>query len=113
MPVSTPVGTRVGAILSATETVVYLLGYGVFDGEHEPPFGPLGMPKEAHDDLVSEMKAGGCLPDGYVWMNPRITLDDGRVVWGAQCWWAPEEVVRRKIGDRSIVVVSVDGQKLE
>jgi len=101
-----PVGSRVVAIHSATKDVVYLLGYGIYDGEYEPPFGAFGMPKAEHDAMVAEMKASGELPQDYVWTNPRITLDDGRVVWGAQCWWGPEEVVRRQIGGREIVAAT-------
>jgi hypothetical protein len=92
-----PVGARVGAILKASETEVHLLGWGVYDGEHEPPFGPFGMP-------LAELKRD--YPD-FHWRNPRITLDDGRVVWGAQCWWGPEEKTRRIIGDRVVVPAEV------
>lgn len=102
------VGTRVGAILSATSDTVHFLGYGVYDGEHEPPFGPFGMPKEEHDKIINEMKSSGQLPADYAWKNPRITLDDGRIVWGTQCWWGPEETIRQKIGSRHVVNASID-----
>jgi len=103
----TPVGARVGAILSGDNTEVHLLGFGVYDGEHEPPFGPFGSSKEEHDALVAEMKADGNLPADYVWKNPRITLDDGRIVWGAQCWWGPEDAVRRRIEGLKVIPANV------
>jgi hypothetical protein len=91
------VGARVGAILKASETEVHLLGWGVYDGEHEPPFGPFGM-------SLDELKQ--ISPD-FHWSNPRITLDDGRVVWGAWCWWGAEDATRKMIGDRTIVPAEV------
>lgn len=103
----TPVGSRVGAILSATADEVKFLGYGIYDGDHEPPFGPMQSPKDEHDSLVAEMKADGRLPPDYTWKNPRITLDNGCVVWGCQCWWGPEATIREKIGRRRIVEVAL------
>jgi hypothetical protein len=97
------IGDRVGAILSADEHEVHLLGFGVYDGEHEPPFGPLGTTLEEHHKTMAEMKAAGTLAEDFVWTNPRITLDDGRVVWGAQCWWGSEEAIRKTIEGRRIV----------
>lgn len=101
MPKAQP-GERVGAVLSATETTVQLLGFGVYDGEHEPPFGPFGTSKEECDAEIADMKAKGQLPADYVFTNPRITLDDGRIVWGAQCWWGKEEAIKKWIGDRTV-----------
>jgi len=53
----TTIGARVGAILSHDYSQVHLLGFGVYDGEHEPPFGPMGMPKDEYEVLLQEMKA--------------------------------------------------------
>ena len=41
-------------------------------------------------------KLGWCEEDAEVpgmpgYLNPRITLDDGTVIWGYQCWWKPIE----------------------
>ena len=108
----TKVGERVGAILSADQDEVRLLGYGVYDGEHEPPFGPMGMTKEEYDEVLAEMKADGSLPHGStVWTNPRITLDDGRIVWGAECHWASEREVIARIAGRRVVLVNLDGSE--
>lgn len=101
------IGARVGAILSANSKEVQLLGYGVYDGEHEPPFGPLGMNKDEYDKIAAEMKREGKLPEDFVWKNPRITLDDGTVIWGAQCWWGTEDSIRSSIGDRQVIQASV------
>lgn len=66
------VGMRVGAILSSTAHAVNFLGYGVYDG-----------------DLACPLLGG--------FPNPRITLDNGEVVWGCQCWWGDEARIRKQI----------------
>lgn len=75
------IGTRVGAILKSDDEGVHLLGYGVYDGDIEHP--EFGFP------------------------NPRITLDDGRIVWGCECWWGPEDKVKESIGNRKVIPASV------
>ncbi len=102
-----PVGARVGAILKADNTEVHLLGFGIYDGEHEPPFGPMGAPKAEYDAWLEEAKAAGHVAQDYAWKNPRITLDDGRVVWGCQCWWGPEEAIRKHIEGLRVIRASV------
>ena len=72
-------GARVGAIRDATDSKVNMFGYGVYDGDIKHP--DLGFP------------------------NPRITLDDGRIVWGCECWWGPEEKIKKIIGDRTVEIV--------
>lgn len=103
----TTIGARVGAILSHDYSQVHLLGFGVYDGEHEPPFGPMGMPKDEYEVLLQEMKRKGLVSQDYTWKNPRITLDDGRVVWGCQCWWGPEEAIRKRIEGLKVIPASV------
>ena len=97
------IGDRVGAILSANEKVVNLFGYGVYDGEHIPIFDPLGVTIEEFRDAVGDDKAD--FPT-----NPRITLDSGDIVWGYECWWGPEEEVKKMIGDREVVMVDVNNK---
>ncbi len=80
-------GQRAGAFLSADEVEMHLLGYGVYDGHHVPEDGWL------HDAGIA---------------NPRITLDDGRVVWGYQCWWGGEEEVKELARGRKLVDAAVD-----
>ncbi|MFA7637420.1 MAG: hypothetical protein WCX81_06625 [Monoglobales bacterium] len=79
-------GDRVGAILSADKDEVRLLGYGTYLGDEVPP-----------DGFMHEI--------GH--QNPKIQLDNGDIVWGYQCWWGDEEQVKKKIGDRRVVIVSV------
>lgn len=74
------IGDRVGAIIGGDAKRVELLGFGVYSGD-EVPEGARGM-----GPLMVE--AG--------MTNPKITLDNGDVVWGCECWWGPEaEIIRR------------------
>jgi hypothetical protein len=76
------IGERVGAMQRADPSTVYLFGYGVYDGDHQPP-----------DEF------------GVPFPNPRITLDNGKVVWGCECWWGSEERIKQEIGARTVVEV--------
>ena len=78
-------GARVGAIQSADKDTVNFYGYGVYVGDEIPPDG------FCHDVGIP---------------NPKIQLDDGGIVWGQECWWGPEEQVKKQIGDRKIITVS-------
>lgn len=44
---------------------------------------------------------------GLGFLNPRIKLDNGGTIYGCQCWWASEEHIKREIGDRRVIEVSV------
>ena len=74
---------------------IYFYGYGVYEGDFEIPCAELGMRQREFDVWIDGLKAEDIVPENYVLKNPRITLDDGRLVWGAQCWWAPEDEVRQ------------------
>lgn len=78
-------GARVGAILSGDEKTVQFLGYGIYIGHEHPPAG---------------------FEDAPEFINPKILLDDGRVVWGYQCWWGPEQQIRGMLGGREIEMVT-------
>lgn len=93
-PLPVAEGGRVGAILAASRREVHQLGYGVFEGMYELPKdipGPFGMP----------------IPPGT--KVPRIKLDDGKTIWGCECWWdhadKVEEFVRRKSVDEGAKVI--------
>ena len=40
------IGDRVGAVRNATTEEVFFYGWGTYQGEQVPPFGPFGMPLE-------------------------------------------------------------------
>lgn len=79
-------GDRVGAIQKADSKTVHFYGYGVYDGEF--PHSIFG------DDFMMD--------------NPRITLNRGGIVWGCECWWGPEEKIKKTIGDREVIFVDVE-----
>lgn len=39
--------------------------------------------------------------------NPKIVLDDGEVVWGFECWWAPADQCERFVAGRQVVEQTV------
>lgn len=85
-------GERVGAILGAKDGKVEFFGYGVFEGDH--------VPNEAIG-WIAESLIANKIP------NPRIRLDNGGVVYGCECWWGPEEAVKKRL-EQYETVVEVD-----
>ena len=75
-------GDRVGAIRSANSEEVVFYGYGVYEGDTLPPDFPIP--------------------------NPTIKLDNGKIVYGYECWWGPEEKVKEMIGGRKVTDVFPD-----
>jgi hypothetical protein len=73
----TKAGTRVTALLDAKDGVVRSFGDGVYAGDFKLPPEAVGF--------------------NYGQENPRIDLDDGKTVWGCECWWGPVEYVRKEI----------------
>lgn len=48
------IGDRVGAVRNATNDEVFFYGWGVYQGDQVPPFGPLGMPLEEFNKIQRE-----------------------------------------------------------
>lgn len=71
---------RVGAVSSVKDGKAYLFGYGHYVGDRPCP------------------KLGG------QW-NPLIILDNGKKVWGCECWWGPEEDVKKEIEPFVVIFV--------
>lgn len=80
-------GDRVGAYLSYDQHHMELLGYGVYQGRHEPSI--KGLATES-------------------WVHHKIVLDDGRVVWGFMCYWGPEAKVRAMEASRTVTRNDID-----
>ena len=70
---------RVIALLDAKDGIVRSFGAGVYAGNFPPP------------------PEGGGFNFGQ--SNPRIDLDNGKTVWGCECWWGPEEKMKAKYPD--------------
>lgn len=93
------IGGRVGAIMSATNTVVKFFGWGVFEGEEVP-----------------DADVGGWMGDAlreHKQTNPKIRLDSGKVVWGCECWWGSEAQVQKMIDGRTVENVDIDAARAE
>lgn len=58
------IGDRIGAVLSANKETVNLLGYGIYAEDEIPPNGIL--------HIIGAK-------------NPKLQLDNGKMVWGYQC----------------------------
>jgi len=81
---SREIGHRVGAILKADKDNVWLIGYGTYQGDEQPPE-EIGLP----------------------FPNPKIVLDDESVVWGCECWWGEEDRIKESIAGRQIINVDM------
>jgi hypothetical protein len=98
------VGQRVGAILGAKDGQIDFLGWGLYEGDHVPPE-PIGMMKLMGESWEEVYRYGEetwgltveqC-QEKLPLKNPRIRLDSGHVVWGAECWWGSEEKVKKQL----------------
>lgn len=88
----TNVGDRVGAILSSDDKKVYFLGYGVYEGDV--------IPEEGIGGTVGILRK-------FKRKNPAIKLDNSQRVYGAECWFGPEEWVKKQLEGREMVMVDI------
>lgn len=92
-------GDRVGAISHGKNGVLYIFGYGVYEGDFVPETA-VGWMAEASREVGST--------------NPKIKLDSGKVVWGCECWWGAESVVKKRCADADEVVeIDIDESRRE
>lgn len=87
------IGDRVGAIISADNGHFTLAGYGSYQGMEVPPADISEVLHEASFE------------------NPKILLDNGKVVWGCECWWGPESAVKASVA-KATTVTEVDIEAL-
>lgn len=78
-------GTRIGAVLSATDKQVEFIGYGTYEGEEVPDEECVGM---------------GPMLRAIGMPNAKIKLDSGETVYGCECWWSEEEELKQYIERR-------------
>jgi hypothetical protein len=105
----TKTGERVGAICNSDKATVRFFGFGVFDGDKEPP-SEVSIMGISVGELNKEIKED-CKKQGREYTpftNPRITLDSGKVVWGCQCWWGSEEKVKKMLEGKEVIMVNID-----
>ncbi len=90
------IGDRVGAISHVQDGKAYIFGYGTYQGDEVP------------------VGAGGWLGEMLVKVgtdNPKIVLDNGKVVWGCECWWTTEESVKARVKGMEVVVLDIDEER--
>ena len=74
--------------------IAKLFGYGMYVGD--------SVPTESIGFMGEILKEEG-IP------NPKIVLDNGQVVYGCECWWGDEEVVRKKMSlCNEVINVDID-----
>jgi len=81
-------GERVGAILGAKGKLVEFLGYGIYEGDFDPD-DPNYIPNPVGDTAN--------MAKGFHLLNPRIKLDNGKIVWGCECWWGNENAIKSQL----------------
>lgn len=92
-------GTRVGAVLGATDGVVDFLGFGTYVGDE--------IPESAVGPFAEVMREAE-IP------NPKIKLDNGKIVWGCECWWGAEEAVQEFLDSQDEVNnINIDNVRVE
>jgi len=95
------VGTRVYAVSHADpeKKEVYSFGEGVYEGDVIP------------DGTPENPAPGGWMGKAIVEKkvpNPKIKLDNGKIVWGCECWWGPEAMVKEETLRVGWTVIPVD-----
>lgn len=86
-------GDRIGAIFGDGGGYFRFLGFGIYDGDVE-------LPEEATGYFSEQAREEGNLV-------PRLKLDNGDVVYGTECWFDAEDVVRAKLEDSGLAIHKV------
>lgn len=118
------IGQRVFVVAYATEDTIFVFGHGTFEGRFLPPDiaveGPErfktayraarlttpDMPEEISDDMANAMLL---MLEG----NPRIKLENGKTIWGYECWWGTDEEFKNDIEGVKIVEIDIDDARAE
>ena len=88
-------GDRVGAVSHGKDGILYIFGYGTYEGDFVPDESAVGWAAEAAREV------------GVT--NPKIRLDSGKTVWGCECWWGSEKAIQARCGQaKGVVVVDID-----
>lgn len=86
-------GTRVTAWSHSTEETVFSYGSGIYMGNKIPP--------EGVEYLGTNVKSA----------NPQINLDNGKTVWGCECWWGEEAAYAKAVCNRKVVLLDIDEER--
>ena len=61
---------------------IYFFGYGEYVGDFVPG-------EEVAGDLGKQTRNSS-------FKNPKIILDSGQVIWGCECWWSDEDIIKQQ-----------------
>jgi hypothetical protein len=102
-------GDRVMALSHAEkkDRTVYVYGRGVYEGDFPYEDTASTEPFQT-DDARSAYNDKQLLDASLPFLNPRIRLDDGKVVWGCECWWGDEEAVDQQYEGWTVVMKDID-----
>lgn len=84
-------GDRVGVMCGSDGKTVEFFGFGVYVGDEVPP-----------------ATAGGF---NFGRKNPKLQLDNGKVVWGCESWWGLEAEMKERLAyyvAKGMTIVDVD-----
>lgn len=116
-------GTRVVAMSHSEGDTLYIFGYGTYEGDFIPPFVNIEQELEELKAEYPMIRAENPeLPEEpemdklraiieFTSKNPRIKLDNGKTVWGYECWWGDIEGFEGSIEQRThkhIVEIDID-----
>ena len=80
--------------MSMNPEEINFFGYGVYVGDE--------YPDTAIGTIASFAKSSRAAK------NPKIVLDSGKLVWGCECWWGPEDQIKARIAEHGGFVVHCD-----
>lgn len=87
------VGERIGAVMSVSDGTAKFLGYGVYKGNEIPP------------DNIGGFNLGNPVP--------KLELDNGKVVYGCECWWGKEERIKEALANcKDVIDVDIDEERI-
>jgi len=94
-------GRRVIAVSHSEDKEMFIFGHGVYEGDFVP----------GDDDETRPAGMLGEMMYNLGHSNPRIRLDNGKVVWGCECWWGDADNFATKYAGYTITEVDIDASR--
>lgn len=92
------IGTRLGAIQGWDYKKVSVYGFGIYKGETTPCKNAIGYGKYIISSGIT------C---------PEIYLDDGKTIWGCECWVFDEKDVKKMIEEYDdVVYINIENMRV-